>query len=174
MVTRNGLPSRRIRPSVCPRGCPSKMRRPCPVNYLTAYHSIVTMGNLQPGDRLLIHGAAGGVGIAAVQIARARGLVIFGTAGAREAGIFAKTRGGSPHRSRKKRFRPGRAQVRARRNRNGHGPDRRQILLPQPQMPGPHGTAGDLRIFGIGWFRWKAELAEDDCRLCPDAAFSIR
>lgn len=52
-----------------------------PVNYLTAYHSIVTMGNLQPGNRVLIHGAAGGVGIAAVQLARARGLVIFGTAG---------------------------------------------------------------------------------------------
>jgi synaptic vesicle membrane protein VAT-1 len=52
-----------------------------PVNYLTAYHSMFTMGNLQPGDRLLIHGAAGGVGIAAVQLARARGLVVFGTAG---------------------------------------------------------------------------------------------
>jgi NADPH:quinone reductase-like Zn-dependent oxidoreductase len=52
-----------------------------PVNYLTAYHSIFTMGNLQPGDRILVHGAAGGVGIAAVQLARARGLVVFGTAG---------------------------------------------------------------------------------------------
>lgn len=52
-----------------------------PVNYLTAYHSMFTMGNLQPGDRILIHGAAGGVGIAAVQLARSRGLVIFGTAG---------------------------------------------------------------------------------------------
>jgi synaptic vesicle membrane protein VAT-1 len=52
-----------------------------PVNYLTAYHSIVAMGNMQPGDRILIHGAAGGVGIAAVQIAKARGLTIFGTAG---------------------------------------------------------------------------------------------
>ena len=52
-----------------------------PVNYLTAYHSMFTMGNLQPGDRILIHGAAGGVGIAAIQLARARGLVIFGTAG---------------------------------------------------------------------------------------------
>jgi synaptic vesicle membrane protein VAT-1 len=50
-----------------------------PVNYLTAYHSMFAMGNLQPGDRILIHGAAGGVGIAAVQLARARGLVIFGT-----------------------------------------------------------------------------------------------
>jgi synaptic vesicle membrane protein VAT-1 len=52
-----------------------------PVNYLTAYHSLFTMGNLQPGDRILIHGAAGGVGIAAVQLARTRGLVVFGTAG---------------------------------------------------------------------------------------------
>ncbi|MGH9744609.1 MAG: zinc-binding dehydrogenase [Candidatus Acidiferrales bacterium] len=52
-----------------------------PVNYLTAYHSMFTMGNLQPGDRILIHGAAGGVGIAAIQLAKARGLVTFGTAG---------------------------------------------------------------------------------------------
>jgi synaptic vesicle membrane protein VAT-1 len=52
-----------------------------PVNYLTAYHSMFTMGNLQPGDRILVHNAAGGVGIAAVQLARTRGLVIFGTAG---------------------------------------------------------------------------------------------
>jgi len=52
-----------------------------PVNYMTAYHSMFTMGNLQPGDRILIHGAAGGVGIAAVQLAKARGLVTFGTAG---------------------------------------------------------------------------------------------
>src|ERR1700719_917155 len=52
-----------------------------PVNYLTAYHSMFAMGNLQPGDRILIHGAAGGVGIAAVQLAKARGLLVFGTAG---------------------------------------------------------------------------------------------
>src|SRR5712692_1133873 len=52
-----------------------------PVNYLTAYHSMFAMGNLQAGDRILIHGAAGGVGIAAVQLAKARGLGIFGTAG---------------------------------------------------------------------------------------------
>jgi NADPH:quinone reductase-like Zn-dependent oxidoreductase len=52
-----------------------------PVNYVTAYHSMFAMGNLQQGDRILIHGAAGGVGIAAVQLARAKGLVIFGTAG---------------------------------------------------------------------------------------------
>lgn len=64
-----------------PSGMPFEDAAAMPVNYLTAYHSIVTMGNLQTGDRLLIHGAAGGVGVAAVQIARARGLVVFGTAG---------------------------------------------------------------------------------------------
>ncbi len=52
-----------------------------PVNYLTAYHSMFEMGNLREGDRVLIQGAAGGVGVAAVQLARARGLETFGTAG---------------------------------------------------------------------------------------------
>src|SRR5271170_7066430 len=64
-----------------PAGMPFEDAAAFPVNYLTAYHSMFTMGNLQPGDRILIHGAAGGVGIASVQLARARGLVIFGTAG---------------------------------------------------------------------------------------------
>src|SRR5271155_3077188 len=64
-----------------PAGMPFEDAAAFPVNYLTAYHSMFTMGNLQPGDRILIHGAAGGVGIAAVQLARAKGLVIFGSAG---------------------------------------------------------------------------------------------
>jgi synaptic vesicle membrane protein VAT-1 len=51
------------------------------VNYMTAYHAMFTMGNLQTGDRILIHNAAGGVGIAAVQLARAKGLITIGTAG---------------------------------------------------------------------------------------------
>ncbi|MGH9714519.1 MAG: zinc-binding dehydrogenase [Candidatus Acidiferrales bacterium] len=64
-----------------PSGMPFDDAASIPVNYLTAYHSMFSMGNLQPGDRILIHGAAGGVGIAAVQLAKARGLVIYGTAG---------------------------------------------------------------------------------------------
>jgi NADPH:quinone reductase-like Zn-dependent oxidoreductase len=53
-----------------------------PVNYLTAYHSLFEMGNLRAGDRALIHGAAGGCGVAAVQLCRARGITVFGTASA--------------------------------------------------------------------------------------------
>jgi NADPH:quinone reductase-like Zn-dependent oxidoreductase len=53
-----------------------------PVNYGTAYAALVTMGGLRKGDRALIHAAAGGVGISAVQIAKAIGAEIFGTASA--------------------------------------------------------------------------------------------
>jgi NADPH:quinone reductase-like Zn-dependent oxidoreductase len=51
-----------------------------PVNYSTAYCGLIVMGGVKPGERVLIHAAAGGVGTAAVQIARGRGAVVFGTA----------------------------------------------------------------------------------------------
>ncbi len=51
-----------------------------PVNYGTAYAALVLMGGLREGDRVLIHAAAGGVGISAIQIARNVGAEIFGTA----------------------------------------------------------------------------------------------
>ncbi len=51
-----------------------------PVVYLTAYHMLVYLGNLHPGERVLIHSAGGGVGIAAIQLAKWRGAEIFGTA----------------------------------------------------------------------------------------------
>ncbi len=53
-----------------------------PVNYGTAYAALVVMGGLKPGERVLIHAAAGGVGIAATQIARNIGAEIFGTSSA--------------------------------------------------------------------------------------------
>jgi NADPH:quinone reductase-like Zn-dependent oxidoreductase len=53
-----------------------------PVNYGTAYAALITMGGLREGDRVLIHSAAGGVGIAAIQIAKSVGAEIFGTASA--------------------------------------------------------------------------------------------
>jgi len=53
-----------------------------PVNYGTAYAALVIMGGLRRGERVLIHAAAGGVGIAATQIARAIGAEVLGTASA--------------------------------------------------------------------------------------------
>ncbi|MGI9020056.1 MAG: zinc-binding dehydrogenase [Solirubrobacterales bacterium] len=52
------------------------------VNYTTAYAGLIVMGGLRAGDRMLIHAAAGGVGIAATQVARSVGAEIFGTASA--------------------------------------------------------------------------------------------
>jgi NADPH2:quinone reductase len=47
----------------------------------TAYHALHHFAKARAGETLLVHGASGGVGIAAVQLARAIGLVVFGTAG---------------------------------------------------------------------------------------------
>ncbi len=51
-----------------------------PVNYLTAYQGLHFMANLRKGERLLIHAAAGGVGLAAIQLAKLIGAEIFATA----------------------------------------------------------------------------------------------
>lgn len=53
-----------------------------PVNYATAYAGLVRYGSLQEGERVLVHAAAGGVGIAATQIAKQVGAEVFGTASA--------------------------------------------------------------------------------------------
>jgi NADPH:quinone reductase-like Zn-dependent oxidoreductase len=54
-----------------------------PVTYLTAYHTLFRVANLRAGDRVLVHMAAGGVGIAALQLCRTvAGVVTFGTASA--------------------------------------------------------------------------------------------
>jgi len=44
-----------------------------PLNYLTAHFALVTRAHIQPGDVVLVHGAAGGVGTAAIQTAKAFG-----------------------------------------------------------------------------------------------------
>jgi NADPH:quinone reductase-like Zn-dependent oxidoreductase len=51
-----------------------------PVNYATAWAGLIRYGSLQPGERVLLHAAAGGVGIAATQIAKRHGAEVWGTA----------------------------------------------------------------------------------------------
>jgi NADPH:quinone reductase-like Zn-dependent oxidoreductase len=53
-----------------------------PVNYLTAYVALETLAHVGTGDTVLIHGAGGGVGIAATQLAKQRDATVIGTASA--------------------------------------------------------------------------------------------
>ena len=52
--------------------------------YATAYRALFQRARAEPGETLLVHGASGGVGTAAVQLARAAGLSVVGTAGTEE------------------------------------------------------------------------------------------
>ncbi|MEO0966943.1 MAG: amino acid adenylation domain-containing protein [Cyanobacteria bacterium J06639_18] len=52
-----------------------------PVAFMTAYYALIELGRLSKGERILIHSASGGVGLAAVQIAQWSGAEIFATAG---------------------------------------------------------------------------------------------
>jgi NADPH2:quinone reductase len=55
-----------------------------PIVYPTSYAGLVYRANLQPGENLLVHAAAGGVGLAAVQIGKALGARVLATAGGAE------------------------------------------------------------------------------------------
>jgi NADPH:quinone reductase len=54
------------------------------VPYATAWRALLLKTNTRPGQTVLVHGASGGVGVAAVQIARAHGMRVIGTAGTDE------------------------------------------------------------------------------------------
>ncbi|AFY89105.1 non-ribosomal peptide synthetase [Chroococcidiopsis thermalis] len=64
-----------------------------PVAFMTAYYALITLGRLSKGDRILIHAATGGVGLAAVQIAQWIGAEIFATAGNPEKQEFLRSLG---------------------------------------------------------------------------------
>jgi NADPH:quinone reductase-like Zn-dependent oxidoreductase len=53
-----------------------------PVNYITAALALFRFGSLQAGETVLVQNAGGGVGIAAIQLAKARGATVYGTASA--------------------------------------------------------------------------------------------
>ena len=55
-----------------------------PLNYITAWALLIAMGGLSPGETVLIHNAGGGVGLAALDIAKWRGAITIGTASARK------------------------------------------------------------------------------------------
>ena len=63
------------------------------VPYGTAYHALYHSAKAHASETVLVHGASGGVGIAAVQIARAMGLTVLGTAGTQRGLELAKREG---------------------------------------------------------------------------------
>lgn len=64
-----------------------------PLNYLTALAAVQRRGALQPGETVLVHGAAGGVGSATVQVAKALGARVIGCVSTDEKAGFAKALG---------------------------------------------------------------------------------
>ena len=61
--------------------------------YATAYRGLLQRADAKPGETVLVHGASGGVGTAAVQLARAHGMRVFGTAGSDEGRALAREQG---------------------------------------------------------------------------------
>ncbi|MCG8475006.1 MAG: SDR family NAD(P)-dependent oxidoreductase [Cytophagales bacterium] len=64
-----------------------------PVVFLTAYYSLNYLGRMEAGDRVLIHSATGGLGIAAIQLAKLSGAEIFATAGTEEKREYLRSMG---------------------------------------------------------------------------------
>jgi len=84
----------------------SLRRKPTPLSYgqacsfrsayLTAQVSLIRRGELQPGETLLVHGAAGGVGLAAVEVGKMLGATVIGT-GSTDAKLAVVTKYGADH-----------------------------------------------------------------------------
>jgi NADPH:quinone reductase-like Zn-dependent oxidoreductase/short-subunit dehydrogenase/acyl carrier protein len=64
-----------------------------PITFLTAYYALVRLAQVQPGERVLIHAGAGGVGLAAIQICKHLGAEIFVTAGSQSKHEYLRTLG---------------------------------------------------------------------------------
>lgn len=66
----------------CPESIPAADAAGLFVNPQTAYHALITMGRTEPGDSVLVTAAAGGVGLCAIQLAKALGARVIAVAGA--------------------------------------------------------------------------------------------
>lgn len=74
-------------------GVPSDAAVALPISYMTAYGALVWRAAVRPGEVVLVHGAAGGVGLAACDIARAMGCTVIAVARGEAKGAFLKARG---------------------------------------------------------------------------------
>lgn len=76
-----------------PAGLSAAAAATVPVAFITAAYALETLARIRPGERVLIHGGAGGVGLAAIQIARAAGALVAATAGSEEKRAFLRMAG---------------------------------------------------------------------------------
>ncbi|MFC5554989.1 type I polyketide synthase [Methylobacterium iners] len=76
-----------------PPGVGAQAAATVPVAFLTAYYALVTCAKLRRGEWVLVHGGAGGVGLAALQIAKLKGARVIATAGSREKRALVKALG---------------------------------------------------------------------------------
>lgn len=84
-MSRNGFATEVVAPAsgvrLLPAHIPFDAGASIPVAFTTAYYSLVTLAYVSDGDTVLIHGGAGGVGLAALQIAKSRGATVISSAG---------------------------------------------------------------------------------------------
>ncbi|PTR21324.1 type I polyketide synthase [Pseudomonas sp. GV085] len=76
-----------------PEGMSFEAAATIPSTFFTVYYAVHHLARLEPGEKILIHGAAGGVGIAAIQIAKWCGAEIYATAGSDEKRDFLRLLG---------------------------------------------------------------------------------
>ena len=81
-ASRVNVPAGQVKP--IPAGWSFEQAAAFPVVFLTAWHGLVNLGRLAAGETVVVHSAAGGVGTAACQIARALGARVIGTVGSEE------------------------------------------------------------------------------------------
>ena len=67
-----------------PKGFGYEEAAALPETIFTVWHNVFQRGLLKPGEHLLVHGGSSGIGIAAIQLAKAFGAVVFATAGSKE------------------------------------------------------------------------------------------
>ncbi|GJD35707.1 L-threonine 3-dehydrogenase [Methylobacterium aerolatum] len=76
-----------------PQGLDPMAAATVPVAFLTAYYALVSCARMKRGEWVLVHGGAGGVGLAALQIAKLKGARVIATAGSREKRALVKALG---------------------------------------------------------------------------------
>ncbi|MEV4604642.1 NADP-dependent oxidoreductase [Amycolatopsis sp. NPDC049253] len=137
-----------------------------PLAGLTAWQTLVDVGRVTSGDRVLVHAAAGGVGHLAVQIAKARGAYVIGTASAENHPLLRKLGIDAVIDHRTTRFEDATDQVDLVLDLVGGETSRRSVGLLRPGgclISVPSGTTGDLSDeAGRRGARWSDFLVEPD------------